>query len=276
MIIIHAHLKYCINTLADVWKNDPRAVAFALEGSGGRGNDDQWSDGDVMVVVKDDSYADVHREMRELMEKYCGKIRMWLPEGEAERCVNYAFLFEKDDEQFLFDHSLFCESVIRETPSFEAGVIFFDKSGALTAANQRFTELKPNFDPSLLLGIIDTYLVYTYLNGKYFRRGDTAKLIYIQTTLQGLHMRLMQALYLDLRFTGWWCRDIYLLSEEHQRIILMYAVPPDCQKIATLIRPELNHFSTDARRICANLGMEYPKDGEAFVLRQLIDAGIPE
>ena len=187
---MHTHLRECIRSLTDFWQKDPRAIAFAMNGSGGRGKDDEWSDGDVALVVADEAYLSVYNEMRELMSRHCGDIHLWLPEGETERCVNFAFLFEKDGEQFLMDHALFCESMMKETPRYEAGVIFFDRSGALTEADKRYTEHKPVFDASRLPMIIDTYMTYTYLNGKYYRRKDTVKLLYIQNTLQGLHFQL--------------------------------------------------------------------------------------
>jgi len=60
--------------------------------------------------------------MREHMARICGDIQLWLLEGESERCVNFAFLFEKDGEQFLMDHALFSESMIAESSDYESGV----------------------------------------------------------------------------------------------------------------------------------------------------------
>ena len=271
---MHGYLRECIGALTEFWQKDPRAVAFAMNGSGGRGNDDEWSDGDVSLVVADEAYLSVYNEMRGLMSRYCGEIRLWLPEGETERGVNFAFLFEKDGEQFLMDHALFCEGLIKETPHYDAGVIFFDRSGALTEAGRRFAEHRPEFDVSTLPVIIDTYMVYTYLNGKYYRRKDTAKMLYIQNTLQGLHFRLLQALYPDVRFLGWWCQDIYSLSEEHQQSILMYAAMPDYIAIGAKVIGELLRFGEDARRAAGLYGKPYPEDQEVFVLRQLKDAGM--
>jgi len=119
---MHDYLKQCIQTLADFWGKDPMALAFAMNGSGGRGNDDEWSDADVVLVVRDEAYGSVYGEMREHMARICGDIQLWLLEGESERCVNFAFLFEKDGEQFLMDHALFSESMIAESSDYESGV----------------------------------------------------------------------------------------------------------------------------------------------------------
>ena len=272
---MHPYFTQCLNKLTDHWEKDPRALAFAMSGSGGRGVDDEWSDLDVILVTSDDAYASICREMKELMGSVCGDIYIWLPEGETEKSVNYAFIFDKDGEQFLFDHAVICESLIKKTGKIEAGVVFFDKTGSLTGANQRFKEYKPDFEASDLSGIIDKYLVYTYLNGKYYRREDTAKLLYIQNTLQELHIRLMAALYPGCIFSGWWCNDIYLLSPEHQKNILIYAAPPDCKQIGRLVLRELDYFGRDAREACGFMKVIYPDVQEKYVLRQLIGAGLP-
>ena len=272
---MHPYYTQCVNLLTEHWEKDPRALAFAMNGSGGRGGDDEWSDLDVILAVSDDAYAAICAEMKELMGRVCGDIYLWLPEGETDKSVNYAFIIEHDGEQFLFDHSVLCESLIKETGNMEAGVVFFDKTGSLTGANRRFKDYKPDLDASSLSGIIDRYLVYTYLNGKYYRRKDTAKLLYIQNTLQGLHARMLAALYPDCFFTGWWCQDIFLLSPEHQKIILMYAAPPDCELIGLLVLRELDYFGRDAREACGFLKVSYPDVQVKFVLRQLTDAGLP-
>ena len=273
---MHEYLRQCIKELAHIWEKDPCTLAFALNGSGGRGNDDMWSDADVVLVVSDESYSSVCQEMPLLMQRICGKIHLWLPEGEQERCVNYAFLFEKSCEQFLFDHAVFCESLISESQHFEAGVIFFDRSGSLTRANQRFVERKPVFDESSLLKLMDTYLIYTYINGKYFRRKDAAKMLYIQNTLRDMHIRLLQVFYPEHIFSGWWCGDFTILAHEHQQTILLYASAQDYEQIGGLVRRQLDCFGKDARNACKLYGISYPEEKEQYILRQFKDARLPE
>jgi len=268
---MHAHLTNCIQALKDLWQGDPRAVAFSMNGSGGRGSDDKWSDGDVVLVVKDEAYPAIREEMRALMERICGKICAWITEGDSATGVNFAFLFEYGGEQFLFDHSLLCEGSIHESSQLDAGIIFFDESGALTQANASYAAHRPSFNVE---NLINTYLIYAQITGKYYRRGDTAKLLYIQNTLQGLHLKVLAALYPQRKFTGWWCRDIEVLSEEHQKTILLYAAPPADDHIAALTRRELDLFAADARAACAIRGIEFPEDGEAFVRKHLTDSGV--
>ena len=272
---MHAYLKKCINELAVFWEKDPDAEAFSMNGSGGRAEDDEWSDGDVVLVVKDSSYARIYAGLIDHMSRICGDIRLWILEGESSRCVNFAFLFEKEGEQFLMDHTLFCESLIKEMPSFDAGFIFFDKTGTLTSAGKRFAEQKLTLEPKALLDITDTYLIYAYLNGKYYRRSDTAKLLYIQNTLRDLHIRLLQFLYPDWIFTGWWCRDIHFLSPEHQETVLLYAATAENDQIARRVWLELDRFANDARNAFAITNDKYPAEKELYVRRQLKDSGLP-
>ena len=269
---MHEYLRHCIGILREFWENDSRSVAFAMNGSGGRSADDEWSDADVLLVVRDEAFSSVRADIRGLMERLCGQIKIWLPDGESDRCVNYAFLFEKDGEQFLMDHAVFCDSCISESPYCEAGVIFFDRSGELTRADKRFMDRGTEVD---IARLVDTYLVYTYLNGKYYRRKDTAKLLYIQNTLQGLHMKVLSVLYPGHKFSGWPAGDFHFLSDEHQKAILEYANAPNREEIARHIMSELNNFRNDAQAACKAAALPYPEEGDRFVLRQLIDAGLP-
>jgi len=271
---MHDYLKQCIRSLSDFWQCDPRATAFSVNGSGGRGTDDEWSDADVLLVVGDEYYQSVRNEMREHMQNLCGGIRIWLPEGEADRYINYAFLFEKDGEQFLFDHALFCESWIGEYYT-DAGEILFDKSGALTAASLRYKERKPWFDATAIPGLIDKYLLYAYINGKYYRRRDYIKMQYLQNTLKDIHLQIMQAVHNETPLSGWWCADIRNFSTEQREVIMLYASAPDCNGAAHNVIRELACFCRDAEVACSNTGFTYPKENELYVLRQLKDAGLP-
>ena len=271
---MHAHLKKCIDELAQFWKNDPRVRAFSMNGSGGRGDDDEWSDGDVVLVVSDESHDAVCHEIPGLMARF-GDIRMCMLEGEGGPYRSYSSLFEYNGEQFLFDHAVARESVFADPMAFDAGVIYYDNTGVLTGANQRFKDRKTAFDPSKLPELIDMYLVFTYLNGKFYRRKDALKMVYAQTTLQTTHIQLLGALYPDHGFSEWWYGDFPVLSPEHQQTILLYAAPPDCDEIALLVRRELARFGKDARAACALYGIAYPEELEKFVLRQLNDAGLP-
>lgn len=269
---MHRYLQTCIDRFCAYWREDPRVTALSVNGSGGRGADDEWSDADLLMAVKEEAYPDVCRELRALAEELCGEVRLWLPEGETGKSVNFAFLFESEGEQFLFDYSVIWESVLVSCPYIEAGKILFDKTGSLTAAGERFLS-RPGGSSEDLAVLIDSYLIYTYLNGKYYRRRDVCKMLYIQDTLMTMHTRLYAKLYPDLRLSGWWCMDVKALPPERTAEILLYRQPPDCDAILKAVFQELDLFSRDAREACAMAGIAYPMEKETYVRRQLVEAG---
>jgi len=266
---MHPHLSATIDTFTEHFREDPRCVGLHLKGSGGTGTDDEYSDVDLELVVEDAHYPAVTAELRALCERVCGRIELWFPEGQRADGVNYAFLFEHDGEQFLYDFALTTRSVVARDGR-RPGKILFDRDGLL--AQLRATRSPAPYSPERLEYTVDHYWIYAYLSGKYARRADLYKLLYVQQTIFRAHLEVLRALHPEGEW-GWWPRDLARLPQETQMAMLRYFPTPDVTSIRDALEAELPRFAEDARAACARWDKTYPASLEQYVLRHLRSMG---
>ena len=274
---MHAHLRATIDRFAALFAPDGRCAGLHLKGSGGAGTDDAYSDVDLELVVEDAAYGAVSAELREVCERVCGPIRLWFPEGARADGCNYAFLFEHGGEQFLYDFSITTRSGIVAGPR-RPGKILFDREGWLAAL--RAARAPAPYTPADLRATIDRYWLYAYLSGKYARRGDVPKLLYVQQTIFRAHLDVLRALHPAAAAAaewGWWPRDVKRLPAEAQAALTRYFPAPDLPAIRAALGEEQRRFGADARAACLRWGQSYPEDLERYVRRHLRAMGaVPE
>ncbi len=279
---MHPYLRGTIERLVARFSVESWCVGMYLSGSGGSGTDDEWSDVDLDLVVEDGAYAEVAAGLRAICEAECGAIRVWLPEGERPgQYCNYAFLFEANGEQFLYDFILLSRSFL-QSPAQEQrrpGKVLLDREGLLARLKETRAPRPYHPDaverPHQLAYAIDAYWTYAYLNGKYWRRQDLYKLLYVQQVLFATHLRVLRASNPEGEW-GWWPRDITRLPPVTQQALLRYFCPPDAEVIRTALGSELTQFGADARAACERWDRPYPEDVERYVRLHLIDAGVLE
>ena len=127
---MHPYLRATIDAFTAHFRDDSRCVGLHLKGSAGTGTDDKYSDVDLELVVEDAHYPAATAELRALCERVCGRIELWFPEGQRADGVNYAFLFEHDGEQFLYDFALATRSAVANDAR-RPGKILLDRDGLL-------------------------------------------------------------------------------------------------------------------------------------------------
>jgi predicted nucleotidyltransferase len=262
-------------TLEDVerhFRADDRCLGLYLFGSAGRGTDDAYSDLDLAIVVRDEAYGAMTRELRAVCERICGPLQVWLPEGEREQFCNYAFLFGADGHLLLGDFSLLTGSFLAQRRGKPEDRILFDREGLLAAVRE---EARPaHFSSDRLGPIIDEYWVYAYINGKYWRRGDVYKLLYLQQILFQIHMRLLQAFH-PTADSSWWAASVTQLSPERQEQLRVYFGASEPEAIAAALQTELDLFSQDAQAACQVWSVDYPQALEGHLRRHLRAMGLP-
>jgi predicted nucleotidyltransferase len=252
-------------------KQDERCVGMYLWGSMSNGSADEWSDVDVGAVFRDEDYTAVKEGIRALCEEECGPIVGWLPEGETEGFVNEAFLFDVDGRVHLYDFTICSIAYMQKTAWMRPQQILFDRTGDLAAAAQR--PAAPPYDAGGLRHQIIIWWVYTYLNGKYYKRGDTYKMLYVQGVIFQMHMKVLHAFYPDREWV-WWARDIHTLPQAQQDALRVYfgAVEPD--DIAQALKREMDLFSLDAQAACQRWSVIYPAELERGVRKHLSYMGV--
>jgi hypothetical protein len=269
--IIHPVLTESFERLRAYFEADERCVGMFLWGSLDNGTADAWSDVDVSAVFRDEDYQQVKAEMRSICDSLCGPILVWLPEGETKEAVNFAFLFNVEDRVHLYDFSIFSVKGLKTASGMNPHTVYFDKVGLFQT-----TDVAPSaavFDPKSLLQNINNWWVYTYLNGKYYRRQDTYKMLYVQQVIFATHMRVINAQYPDSQW-NWPARDVHHLPVEQQEQMLTYFPAPDPRAIADALQREMDLFSHDAIEACARWDVEYPHDLESGVRRHFKTMGL--
>jgi hypothetical protein len=268
---MHNYLKKTIDRLVDHFICDRRCIGVLLHGSGGQGTDDIYSDIDLSVVVEEKDYIGVRDGLEALCSSICGDIRLWYPEGEQENCVNYAFLFETADGQFLCDLAIFALPAYSTKPYDKTEKVLFERDNILTMIREGQPRL--GIRPDAIPGIIEVYWLYAYLNGKYFQRGDLYRAIYILQTLFNHHMNLLGALHPGTDWC-WWPKDLGKLTVDHQQDMLSYLQCMSLEDIPIIMKIVLQRFSKDANEICHREGLHYPEELETYVRKHLREMSI--
>jgi hypothetical protein len=262
---MHPHLRHTVDRFTALFSADPRCVGMHLKGSGGAGTDDEYSDVDLELVIEDAHYGAISAELRAICERVCGQIHLWFPEGARPDGCNYAFLFEHAGEQFLYDFALATRSAVLADAR-RPGRILFDRQGLLESLQA--TRGSSLYSPERLPYTIYHYWIYAYLSGKYARRQDVPKLLYVQQTIFRTHLEVLRALHPEGEW-GWWPRDIKRLPPATQAALLRYFPAPEVPEIRTALSEEVRRFGADARAACARWGYTYPVHLEEYVLRHL-------
>jgi len=267
---VHPELLRFLAELEAHFRGDERCLGMFLSGSIGRGTTDEYSDIDVAVVVVDEHYEAVRDELRPHCERLAGPIAAWLPEGDRPEFVNYAFLFEAGDEVLLSDVEVVSRRVFQES-RMRPDRILFDRTGLLQAATGSVTS-RPVTAQALARDVTN-YWVYCYLSGKYFRRKDLYKLLYVQGVLFQTHLRVLNALESEEQWR-WWAGDIQRLDAEKRQELLAYFPSPSLDAIAPALAREADLFSQDAQAACRKRGIPYDPGEEAAVRRHLEQMGV--
>jgi len=270
---MHEYLKQTIEKFKKEFQGDNRITAMFLYGSAGRNADDEYSDVDLGVVIKDGFYNEVRNNLKGICESVCGKIYLFFPEGESEEFCNYAFLFEANRMQFLYDLTIMSQEALKKMSwlhSLPVKVIF-DKTNMFSIKDKKTPGNK--YDAETLIKGMEQYLLYTYLNGKYYRRADINKLLYIQNFLFNNHMKMLNALYPDEEWT-WWPDDIKKLPKEKQAEMLIYFGSKKIYLIKDAIEKEIELFAYDAKKACEKWKVDYPQELEDYVKRHLRHMGV--
>jgi hypothetical protein len=262
---MHPHLRATIDRFTTLFAPDARCAGLHLKGSGGAGTDDAYSDVDLELVVQDADYGAVSAELPAVCERVCGAIRLWFPEGGRADGCNYAFLFEHGGESFLYDFSVVTRSAMAGGTR-RPGRILLDRDGFLAGLRQ--ARAPAPYSPARLRYTIDQYWIYAYLSGKYTRRGDVPKLLYVQQTIFRAHLEVLRALHPEGEW-GWWPRDVQRLPAETQAALTRYFPTPALPAIRTALGAEVRRFGADARAACRRWEQTYPEALERYVLRHL-------
>lgn len=268
---MHPRLTAALSALRILLENDTRCLGIYLHGSIGRGETDAYSDIDVCAVIADEAYEGFKAGMQGLCDSVFGPVVIWLPEGEQAGYCNYAFLFEHGDELLLTDFDIITRSLYVQWNQAPDQVLY-DPTGLLATTGQAGGPHE--VDNQRVARLIDTYWVYAYLNGKYWKRQDLYKLLYVQQTLMQLHVRVLNVLR-NASEGHWWASDVSRLTGDDQERLRTYFSAATSTDTAVAFAGSVALFSEHARALCELRGMAYPSGKESAVLKHLYAMGLP-
>jgi len=262
---LNARLCAALQRMRRRFEADGRCQAMCLWGSAASGAADEHSDLDVSVVLADEAYDPFVAGLKSLCEEVCGPIEAWLPEGQATGFCNWAFLYRDGDDVLLVDLLTVSASEF-ERRRMDGGCCLFDRrQDRRQPAAPAFA---PGAEPSRLSDLVQRYWVYAYLNGKYARRGDVFKLLYVQHVLMETHMAVLGYVH-SFSDWGWWARDAQRLAPSHRADILRYFPAAEPSAVVAALLPEAAAFGRDAREACKRWSVPYPEHTERAVLEHL-------
>lgn len=266
---MHPKLLEGLDRARRVCQDDKRCLAMFLWGSAGKSAADEFSDIDVAVVVRDDDYQTLKKDVPAMCEHTFGQLVAWIPEGEQAEHVNYAFLFREGDELLLCDLMVVSEKWITANRGWVSDQILFDRDGLLAKLSAERERAGAGFSAAKLLERIHEYWIYVYLNGKHFRRSNVFKLFHTQHALFERHLSVLRFFYPDLGWNSWAAKDVYLLPEAHQERLLIYCAGARLDTIGDVLRREMDLFTEDARQACNRYDVEYTNELERSVREHL-------
>jgi len=266
---MHPKLLEGLDRVQQEFRDDQRCLAMFLWGSAGKATADEFSDLDVAVVVRQDDYRTLKKEVPAVCERTFGRIVAWMPEGEQDEFVNYAFLFRADGDLLLCDLALVSENWITANPSWISQQVLFDRNGLLGELSARPQDKGDTFSALKLSRCLCDYWIYMYLNGKHFSRSSAFKIAYVQQALFERHLGLLRLAYPDLQWSGWSAGDVYLLPESQQKRLLIYSTGAQLDAVGGVLRREMDLFSEDAQQVCRRYGGEYTDELERDVREHL-------
>jgi len=262
-----------LERLLETLRGYDACLGIYLWGAHSTNTADEFSDLDVAVVVRDSDYESVKSNLRSCCDSCFGTTVGWLPEGERDGIVNYAFLFESGHELLLADLLLLSEGLYRGNPTATTNCILFDRAGFLLKLAHPATPTQKALPAKQLEQCQQDYWTYMYLNGKYWKRRDTFKIVSAQEALFQRHVNLLRLLYSGPDWSGWAAKDVRQFPEQCREQLLAYSAGARFETLSSLLHQEMDSFSQDAQQACQRYGVNYCDELERRVREYLARMG---
>ena len=200
-------------------------------GSAMHGGTDEYSDADIVFLVKGEFFKRAGESLNRLMSGVCDEVILCWEEGfNSGAVINNGYLLEKNGRIFQFDIFLLNKELIDDfmckihyTDLSEKDIIF-DKDGSVRA----LAECCPHGE--LWRGdtdrLIRTYLYHFSMTAKYLLRKDYFKLNHVMRVLYDSHVSLLLTKY-DRKKWGGAENKLRFIPEDKKRHLMQYYCTAD-------------------------------------------------
>lgn len=260
---MHPDLETAFARLVEILKLDPRCKGGWHYGSVGRGEADEYSDFDPVLLVDDRDFLGFTDDVPKLMRQVCDELLISWPESYNDgHFRNYCNLIRIGETLHQMDFFImnagdvtpwFCRQHLKGCTREN---IIFDRTGevgALLDMGLRAEQGVP--DP---VRCMDTYWFHLEMLLKYFKRGDVFKLLKNIDFLFHAHADLLIAQYDTLDYGAPETKIKHCVPPEKQAHLLAYFAPSELELLKSQMLLCMEYFAGDARELCAARNIAYP------------------
>jgi predicted nucleotidyltransferase len=234
-------------------------------GSSGRGEDDEFSDYDIVFLAENEHYGKLKADILRTVYAVCDEIVAVRESGMGRhmRYWGYAVVVRTGGDLHLLDLAVI-NYAYRDDPigmdfcrNCDAGNVIFDKDGKVAEMLSRPLDLD-FLKPDGYEKTIEKHWNQALASVKHFKRGNTLRLLRQMTMLFYSHVDLLRLRYDDY-LRGSWCDGVrYKVPVEKQELLKLYFTPPDVMAIKAAFWQCLAHFDSEAKEACLEMGVAYP------------------
>ena len=239
--------------MIDLMKKIPGVLGAWEFGSGMHHTRDEYSDIDIVFLLKESSFNEIDQQLPDILETICDHILIFWPEDFNGAAIkNYDCLLEKDGQILQYDIFLLNDAALDDGlckihyADLKQENIYFDLAGKVAALINE-DQIHQTWSDDIYR-LMDTYWLHVHMTSKYFLRGDYFKLEGVLRILMDTHASLLLTAY-DRTTWGGAANKLHYLPEEKQKHLHYYYCDNDLNKTAKNLHQSMLWFEQDVREL---------------------------
>ena len=270
-------LKKIFDKSIEIFQDDPRIISAWHSGSVAEKNDDEFSDVDPVLLIKEEYFEVIDNQLIDIFQEICPNVLLRWPESFNDNTIkNYAFLLEMGTI-YQYDITIIKESCL------DVGIanffichckkedIIFDKNNNICDFIKKYSSKEEAIEiansHSYILNLIEKFWLYVFISMKYFQRKDIYKIIYARDEMFKAHLDILSLFIVDGDWSWWPAGVNKNLKEDKRREMLAYFGASEISYMLENLKKQLEMFSNDAKLLCNERNVEYPNILEHTILK---------
>lgn len=239
--------------MIDLMKKIPGVLGAWEFGSGMHHTRDEYSDIDIVFLLKESSFNEIDQQLPDILETICDHVLIFWPEDFNGAAIkNYDCLLEKNGQILQYDIFLLNYAALDDGlckihyADLKQENIYFDLAGKVAALINE-DQIHQTWSDDIYR-LMDTYWLHVHMTSKYFLRGDYFKLEGVLRILMDTHASLLLTAY-DRTTWGGTANKLHYLPEEKQKHLKYYYCDNDLNKTAKNLHQSMLWFEQDVREL---------------------------
>jgi predicted nucleotidyltransferase len=262
---MHKDLVLVFHRFIELLKEDERCKGGWHFGSISRGENDIYSDYDLVFLVAGKDFETFTVDANKILAEVCDEVLLYWGESFNDSYFkNYCSLLRVETNLHQFDlffinvdypdnwmSKLHSKGCTREH-------IIFDKTGEVAEFLDKDNQIEKEVYNSIR--IMDTYWFHAEMLIKYFKRKDFFKLIKVINLLYQTHVELLLSQYNTLDWGSIESKVGHCVPDEKKEHLKTYFANPDFHELEVAVKTGMNLFKEDAEELCKLKGIVYPEN----------------